>query len=338
MKVVMKISSALRLSGIVLWVVFMALPITQAYGSSNQPMDEGGESSTAIQDGEWSDHFWTWQLQEAENIDVQASHLILKYREQLHWTQTWTAHFASGEFWQTEAISDSVRLAWDDSGQTFFTTGTFVSAVFDAGKAVDWSAASWRYSRIPDGLLLEFRTGNTPVPDDTWTGWKPPAKIIMEYYCAYAYDSDETQCFTNLSGIDSSRYLQYRASFDSDDSARTIELFDIDFIYGIHCLAGTATSILISPLDLLEWDSVAITSTIPENTTLSIDLLAPDGTVLLADVKDGDRLAGIDPREHPAVQLHARLSTADEAVTPDIDLWGIRWSVWNRLYIPVLYR
>jgi hypothetical protein len=335
---IMKISKVLRLFVIVFVAGFIALPITQTKGHSNLIQGENNKPPEVIQGGEWSDHFWTGQLQEASNIDIQVSHLFLKNMEQLHWTQTWTAHFAGGEFWQTETISDSVRLAWNDLGQSFFTTGTYTSVIFDAGKTVDWSTSAWRYSGIPDGLIVEFRTGNTPVPDDTWINWQLPRKVFMEYYCAYTFNSDETECFTNMSGIDSSQYIQYRASFSSNDSTRTITLYEIDFLYGTHYLTGTALSILIPPADLREWESVIITSTIPANTTLVIDILDPSGTILIPNVTNGTSLEGINPHDYPAIQLRASFTSTDESISPDVDLWGLKWLVWNKLYLPVMLR
>jgi hypothetical protein len=334
----MKISTVLRIIVVTIFVGLIGLSIPHARAHSSLIPDKNEKPPEVIQGGEWSDHFWIGQLQEAANIDVQVSQLFLKYKEQLHWTQTWTSHFASGEFWQTEAISDSVRLARIDLEDTFFTTGTYTSTVFDAGKSVDWSASTWRYSGIPDGLIVEFRTGSTPTPDTTWSSWQMPRKMFMEYYCAYTFNSDETQCFTNMSGIDSSLYIQYRALFSSNDSTITVALYEIDFLYGTHYSSGTALSILIPPVDLRDWESVIITSTIPASTTLIIDILAPDGTVLLSDVADKNSLVGIDPQIYPAIQLRASLATTDESVTPDVDLWGFKWSVWNRIYVPVILR
>lgn len=334
----MKFSTVLRLIGMAILVGVTAFPTTQARGQPSLQKSWIEKPPEVIQGGTWSDDFWIGQLQEAENIDVQVSHLILKYKEQLHWTQTWTSHFTGGTFWQTEASADSVRLAWNEAGQNYFTMGTYISAVFDAGKPVDWATAEWRYSRIPDGLIVEFRTGNTPTPDDTWTNWQIPDKGFMQSYCAYTFNSDETQCFTNLKGINSSQYIQYRASFHSDDATKTVSFYEIDFIYGIHVLTGSALSIPIPPVDLLRWESVPITSTIPENTTMVIDVLAPDGTVLIPDVHNGSSLEGIDPNDYPALQLRVTFATGDESITPDIDRWGLKWSVWNRVFLPVIQK
>ena len=100
-------------------------------------------------------------------------------------------------------------------------------------------------------------------------------------------------------------------------------------------MTGTATSVSVSPVDLLEWEEVIISSTVPASTTLAIDILA-EGTVLLQNVGNGDSLASIDPHEYPAIQLRATLTTMDTSLTPDVDLWGVRWSVRPRLYLPVV--
>jgi hypothetical protein len=314
------------------------IPRYLAAGNTPQEIDGTNKPPDVIQGGEWKDDFWIGQLQESENIDVQVSHLFLKYKEQLHWTQTWTAHFDDGEFWHTEAISDSVRLAWNDAEQNYFSTGTYTSTVYGAGKAVDWSTTIWRYSGIPDGLVVEFRTGNVPIPDNSWTAWQIPNRVFMEDYCAYTYNSDETQCYSSMVGIHSSKYIQYRGLFTNNDTLETVALYEIDFLYGIHNLSGMATSILIPPVDLLTWESVIITSTIPTSTTLVIDILDPNGMVLLPNVTHGMSLAGIDPHNYPAIKLRAHITTSDESISPDIDVWGFRWRIVNRFFLPYIYR
>ncbi len=334
----MKGSIIFRFILIILTLCLLTITNSQAKNDLGVERNTINKPPDSIHGGEWTDDFWIGYLQNSEYIDVQVSHLFLKFLEQMHWTQTWTAHFTGGEFWHTEAISDSVRLAWNDAEQGFYTTGVYTSTVFDAGKAVDWASSAWRYSGNPDGLVLEFRTGNTPIPGDNWSEWKIPVMRIIEDYCAYTFNSDETECYSNMTGIDSNRFIQYRGRFTSNDPTKTTALYDIDFLYGIHCTRGQALSTVISPVDLREWANVIISSTTPVNTSLVIDLLAPDGAVLIHDVGNGTSLAGIDPREYPAVQLRASLATTDESISPDIDLWGVRWLVSNRIYLPILLR
>lgn len=331
----MNISKAFRILIVVLG--FGLFGIAVSFASANSQPDETNKPPEVIQGGLWEDHFYNPQLVEGKNIDVQMSHLFLKLDEELHWIQTWTAHFTNGEFFQTEAISDSVRLALDGLSQ-YFITGTYTSTVFYAGRSVDWASTGWRFSGIPDGLEVEFRTGNTPLPDASWTDWMHPAWSIFEFYCAYTFNSDETECLSNMSRIDSSSYIQYRAGFSGNDPIKTIALYDIDMFYGTHPYTGTALSIPILPVDLRDWENIIITLTIPASTTLVIDVLAPNGTVLVQDAHNGDSLTSIDPKQYPAIQLRASFAITDKSLTPDVDMWGVRWSVMTRQYIPIISR
>jgi hypothetical protein len=289
-----------------------------------------------LQGGAWTDDFFTEEwLKKQENTQVDTGHLQLKLLEPQHWMQTWTAHFDGGEFFHTEAISDSVRLAPDGTGH-FFTRGAYTSAVFHAGKKVDWILTRWNFAGIPNSIIVEFRIGSTPNPDAGWSGWKSPGMKINEGYCSYINNSHQTECLTNMIGIASSPYIQYRATFYSDDPSKTVALNDIDLLFGLHPDSGTATSVAIAPLDLGEWQTLVITPTVTLNTTLIVDVLAADGTVLQQDVHNGDSLAWIDPKTYPALQLQAILTTQDASLSPDLDLWGLRWAVTHRLYLAVV--
>jgi hypothetical protein len=319
----------------VIFIGLLTSAITLACANSHNIDDD--KPPEVINGGIWSDHFYNPQLVMGDNIDVQMSHLLLKFDELLQWKQTWTRQFTMGDFYQTEAVSDRVRLASDGSGQ-YFITGTYMSTVFDAGTLVDWSSAQWNYSGIPDGIAVQFRTGFTPHPDETWTAWKAPNNLFHEYSCWYTYNTDNSGCLTNMSGIDSSAYIQYRADFNSNDPEKEVSLYDIDFLYGTHPFTGTALSMIIPPVDLREWESIFITSTTPASTTLVIDVLATDGTVLLNDAHNGDSLASIDPHRYPALQLKASFATVDQSLTPDVDAWGVSWTIMHKVNLPVILR
>lgn len=101
----------------------------------------------------------------------------------------------------------------------YAAAGSFTSRVFDAGGPAAWGAATWT-SALASGtsLSLSVRTGNTPVPDGTWSA------------------------FLNLptSGSTvggSSRYIQYRADLATTDPGRTPVLEDL----AISCVAGADT-------------------------------------------------------------------------------------------------
>lgn len=258
--------------------------------------------------------------------------------ESLDWTQTWNAHFALGQFYQTEAVSDSVRLALIGGSTLYYTTGIYTSTVFDAGRAVDWTYARWASSGTPYSVTVEFRTGNVSIPDDTWSHWDP-SKVSGQYYCvSYVLNPDRTECTSYLAGIDSSRYFQYRVTFTSSDATRTLELYDIKVYYGIHAANGTALSWVITPIDLGSWKEVFYTSTVPVGTALTVDVLSPDGTVLLSNAVSGQSLASINSSTYKSVQLRATLTTDDVSRSPTLNAWGLRWWVGPKQYLPIIRR
>ena len=92
--------------------------------------------------------------------------------------------------------TDPLRVAWMRVSP-FAPCGTFSSRVFDAGEPVDWHPPACE-ADVPDGtsLVVDVRTGDTPVPDPTWSTWEPDAPATA-------------------------RYLQYRAVLATTDPSRT---------------------------------------------------------------------------------------------------------------------
>lgn len=297
------------------------------------------DTSPTAEDGEWRDELLSSeQLSVLDNTEVRKSYLLLQLQEYLYWEQTLTYHFASGEFFHTEAVSDSVRLASVSDNQ-YFTTGIYTSTVFDAGYAVDWTSVNWSHSRPSQAIRVEYRTGNMPIPNDMWSGWAVPRMRPIEFLCLYISNWDRNDCSSNMWGIESSRYIQYRAIFNSDSPSQSVALLDMDILYGTHYLTGTAVSKPISPVNLLAWEKVFYTSTVSVSTSLSIDVLSSvDETVLVPDVSSGSSLSSINPVEHPSIRLRAVLTTGDVSLTPAIDIWAVGWEVdVHRLYLPVVF-
>lgn len=284
-----------------------------------------GEESPIIQGGEWQEEFYWGEL-------------ALKLQDYLNWKQTWDVHFASGDFFQTEAISDSVRLAPTGGPGQYFTTGVYTSTMFDAGRAVDWVAAEWSHSETFYAVALEYRTGNTAVPDLTWSSWVTPTISFGNFSCSHSSQLNITTCNSTLSGVQSSRYIQYRAEFNSGDSNTSVALFDINLVYGIHALTGEFISEPIAPVDLLSWKEAFYTSTVPISTSLIVDILSVNGTVLISNITSGDSLAGIDASTYSSIKLRATLNTTAPSLTPEIEAWGIRWFVGSRFYLPIVLR
>jgi len=302
------------------------------------PAPKPTPTRTPIYGGEWSDDFWTsvsWSS--SQNVAVFYGMVRLKIPEQLDWMQTYTEHFAPGEFFQTEAISNSVRLAPIAGTLDYFTTGMYTSTVFDASRQVDWISVYWVFSGLPYSLTVEYRTGDTVAPDATWSDWTAAMREFY-IYCGYSPSLDKTECKSDLSGIASSRYLQYRARFNSGDARRTMALEYLKVFYGLYVASGEVTSTLINPGDLLAWQGIFYTATVPANTHLLVDVLSADGTILIPHAMNETSLAGIDPATHPSIKLRATLLTNDPARSPELDVWGVRWLVGWRGYFPVIGR
>jgi hypothetical protein len=124
------------------------------------------------------------------------------------WAQSTVADFSAGSHSGTTVASGGgVQLA---SGSL---SGIFTSVVFDAMRAVTWGTASWT-ANVPDGttLVVETRSGSTPTPDDTWSGWTG---------------------VTNGQAVASpgARYFQYRLTLNSTDTSLTPVLFSITFLW-----------------------------------------------------------------------------------------------------------
>ena len=93
----------------------------------------------------------------------------------------------------------------------YTASGTFLSRVLDAGGPTTWGTASWTgITRVGTSIDLQVRTGDTPVPDATWSTFVaiplPGTPLGM-----------------------TGRYLQYQAQLHSSVPADTPILQDVSF-------------------------------------------------------------------------------------------------------------
>jgi len=121
-------------------------------------------------------------------------------------TRTPTTH--SYIFWGPDFNTDTYLPSVQDHHGHFRQIGNvynrkyyedYISSVFDAGVSTDWGIIEWIASE-PSGtcIIISVRTGNTPVPDQSWSDWEtvnnggsiPPssARYIQYKSCL---------CFTN---------------------------------------------------------------------------------------------------------------------------------------------
>jgi hypothetical protein len=114
--------------------------------------------------------------------------------------------------------SQPVQVEWVKE-QAYARSGTYTSAVFNAGAPVAWSTATWTDS-VPIGtnLTLFVRMGNTATPDATWTSWIPmpsPAPVVIGCESQYIqYQADFTTSTVLLTPVLDTIAL-YTASSDT---------------------------------------------------------------------------------------------------------------------------
>jgi uncharacterized repeat protein (TIGR01451 family) len=89
---------------------------------------------------------------------------------------------------------------------------------------------------------------------------------------------------------------------------------------------GTATSRVVTPaIAIDEWGFLTFSSTVPSGTSLTVDVLSADGTLLLGDVTSGSSLTSIDPTIYPSLKLQATFSTDDLAYSASLQEWTVTW-------------
>ncbi|MDZ4806259.1 MAG: hypothetical protein SGI90_15475 [Candidatus Eisenbacteria bacterium] len=78
-------------------------------------------------------------------------------------------------------VGDTLYLATGAPGRVYRAgltgspVGKLLSIVHDARQVSDWGVVRWDHEKAPGGqLTVRTRTGNTAVPDDTWSPWSAP--------------------------------------------------------------------------------------------------------------------------------------------------------------------
>jgi phosphodiesterase/alkaline phosphatase D-like protein len=109
----------------------------------------------------------------------------------------------------SDGVANSAAITVDWLRVTpFAPSGTFTSRVFSRSTVSMWHAVTWA-ADLPTGtgLAVGVRTGNTPAPDSSWTGFAP---VISGQELAVH-----------------SRYVQYQAALSTSDVLATPALRDL---------------------------------------------------------------------------------------------------------------
>jgi hypothetical protein len=107
--------------------------------------------------------------------------------------------------------------------------------------------------------------------------------------------------------------------------------------------SGSAVSQPITPTGFINWDILTYSNVVtPPTTTLSVDILSPDSSKVLANnVTSGSSLAGlIDPAKYPSLRLRVNLASSAAGQTPALDKWQLSWEVGVEyiVYLPVVVK
>jgi hypothetical protein len=162
----------------------------------------------------------------------------------IEWTPTEVRYFVDGDLVATHAIAITAQMRPIASDFTvgggsvqvedldlypipvvYPSSGTFTSRVFDAGD----SRATWRTltaavdTPTGTGVSFEARTGPTPTPDASWTGFQPvgPGGAVA--------------------GGVGHRYIQYRATLATTDTSITPFVESVTLSYTVDTAAPATT-------------------------------------------------------------------------------------------------
>ena len=126
-------------------------------------------------------------------------------------------------FYQCMNAFDDTKVYGDIVGNgTEYSVARFESMVFDTRIASPkWTCL--QYDAAVTGsrkIELFYRTGNSPLPDNSWTAWSEPISI------SESITNGEVPVTT------SGRYIQYKAEFFKTGTNGSMELNEVRFIYG----------------------------------------------------------------------------------------------------------
>jgi hypothetical protein len=153
-------------------------------------------------------------------------------------------------------------------GTAYPSTGTFTSAVIDTHGATSFGDLSWtKELTVGTTLTLATRSGSTATPDGTWS----------------AFSSELSGSAGSAITSPAARYIQYRASFGTSNSARTAILNDMTLSYSARSPSGFLRS---SVYDTTE-ANVAISGL-----SWTEDASLPTGTMVKISLRTAQTAAG----------------------------------------------
>ena len=122
----------------------------------------------------------------------------------------------------------------------FVAKGTVISDVLDAKMISKWGSQRWTAETpAQTGISLASRSGNTPVPDDTWSEWS----------------AEQTDAAQATIAAPTARFLQYRVTMSTDNPAVSPGLKSLAIRYQNTNQAPEISSITVPNLDAVNLDN-----------------------------------------------------------------------------------
>ena len=84
-------------------------------------------------------------------------------------------------------------------------------------------------------------------------------------------------------------------------------------------LEAQITSKVIQPDNLVSWYEFWV----EYSGSITFDILAANGNVLISGASNGEDLSGIDPDSHPGIRLRAHFTRENPSYTPALDSWNV---------------
>jgi hypothetical protein len=117
--------------------------------------------------------------------------------------------------------------------------------------------------------------------------------------------------------------------------------FDDTIILSGGVLSGTVTSIPIVPTPgATHWGTLRFSTTRPVGTSITIDVLDGNGSIVQANATDSADLSDLAISTHPTLILRATLTSTQTGQTPRLQEWSLGWlqQEQDQLYLPMIRR
>jgi hypothetical protein len=231
-----------------------------------------------------------------------------------YWSTTpgYYACRTEGDIRGTSSFTDHLdprRLPIDATLKIYRYSGTLISRVHDTiGFETNWRKISWGENLPPDtDITLQTRTGDSPTPDENWSGWSPP------------YKNPAGELITSPRA----RYIQYKVNFSTKDTAHTpvLEWVKIEYITSaLYKPSGQLESSVYDAGSHTDWRTITWEAETPsivgENKPVENE---PDPLI------DWSPLIGenMSPLEHAQAQDNIYETIAEELRSP---WWDRSWA------------